>query len=382
MNKINFRKIPAKNIDVLIIDEYGFDFLKECIPKSASCTVIPLPNNISLTIPFAMSIRFIFNCLLKSLRGKKKLIVLLESLIETTNPKAIISFNDNNTFMGELQSKYPEILVISVQNGIRVDYPSSHGGWDKSALIPNYCGFGDYEKGFMLEKMVLIREYIKAGSLKLGLVLSEIDSKLNEVYDICFISAFRHKKELAGQRMVEPMLKTQKLLFDIISGICACNNYSLAVAMTYEISSENYDVELDYYRAGIDYSHIQFLPNNLTSFDSYHNGFSSKLVIALWSTLSIELFGAGKRTIFGGILHTQQKDIYTKLFENMPSEVLLYEQDEDHIGEKIEALLNMTDNEYLEKTALARDYYMRCERPYPHEMIRKRIAEHLNIPVE
>ena len=382
MNKINFRKIPAKNIDVLIIDEYGFDFLKECIPKSASCTVIPLPNNISLTIPFAMNIRFIFNCLLKSLRGKKKLIVLLESLIETTNPKAIISFNDNNTFMGELQSKYPEILVISVQNGIRVDYPSSHGGWDKSALIPNYCGFGDYEKGFMLEKMVLIREYIKAGSLKLGLVLSEIDSKLNEVYDICFISAFRHKKELAGQRMVEPMLKTQKLLFDIISGICACNNYSLAVAMTYEISSENYDVELDYYRAGIDYSHIQFLPNNLTSFDSYHNGFSSKLVIALWSTLSIELFGAGKRTIFGGILHTQQKDIYTKLFENMPSEVLLYEQDEDHIGEKIEALLNMTDNEYLEKTAFARDYYMRCERPYPHEMIRKRIAEHLNIPVE
>jgi len=230
--------------------------------------------------------------------------------------------------------------------------------------------------------MVRIREYIKAGSLKLGLVLSEIDSKLNEVYDICFISAFRHKKEQAGQRMVEPMLKTQKLLFDIISGICACNNYSLAVAMTYEISSENYDVELDYYRAGIDYSHIQFLPNNLTSFDSYHNGFSSKLVIALWSTLSIELFGAGKRTIFGGILHTQQKDIYTKLFENMPSEVLLYEQDEDHIGEKIEALLNMTDNEYLEKTAFARDYYMRCERPYPHEMIKKRIAEHLNVPVE
>jgi hypothetical protein len=178
------------------------------------------------------------------------------------------------------------------------------------------------------------------------------------------------------------MLKTQKLLFDMISGICACNNYSLAVAMTCDISSENYDTELEYYRAGIDYSHIQFLPNNQNRFDSYHIGFSSKLVIALWPTLSIELFGAGKRAIFGGILHTLLKDIYTKLFENMPSEVLLYEQDEDHIGGKIEALLNMTDNEYIEKTAFARDYYMRCERPYPHEMIKKRIAEHLNIPIE
>lgn len=382
MNNINFRKIPAKNIDVLIIDEYGFDFLKECIPKSVSYTVIPLPNSLCLTIPFAMRIRFIFNCLLKLLRGKKKLILLLESLIETTNPKAIISFNDNNTFMGELQRKYPETLVISVQNGIRVDYPSSHGGWDKFALIPHYCGFGDYEKDFMLEKRVRIREYIKAGSLKLGLVLSEIDSKQNEVYDICFISAFRHKKILTHQKIAEPMLKTQKLLFDTISEICACNNYSLAVAMTYDISSEIYDIELDYYRVGIDYSHIRFLPNNRTRFDSYHIGFSSKLVIALWSTLSIELFGAGKRTIFGGILHTQQKDIYTKLFENMPSEVLLYGQDEYHIWGKIEALLNMTDNEYLEKTAFARDYYMRCERPYPHEMIRKRIAEHLNIPDE
>ncbi|MBC8393432.1 MAG: hypothetical protein H8E17_12805, partial [Deltaproteobacteria bacterium] len=140
--------------------------------------------------------------------------------------------------------------------------------------------------------------------------------------------------------------------------------------------------ELDYFKGSNLHSQIKFIPNNRASFNSYKIGFSSKLIIALWSTLSIELFGAGKRAIFGGLLYTPRKDIYTKLFENMPSDVLLYEQDEDHIRKKIDSLLKMTDEQYLEKTAFARNYYMRCERPYPHEMIKKRIADHLNIPAE
>jgi surface carbohydrate biosynthesis protein len=369
--------ISYQKVDILIIDKHGYEWIKKCLPTQANHIMIPYGS-----IPILVRLKYFILIALNLLKGETKFFLFCISLVEALEPKVIISFNDNNNFMGDLQEKLPDKLVISVQNGARVDHAASTGGWDEYTHIPHYYGFGDYEKSLMLEKGVRIREYIKAGSLKLGLVLSEIDSKQNEEYDICFISAFRHKKIQAHQEIVEPMLKTQKLLFSTISGICACNNYSLAVAMTYDISSENYDIELDYYRAGIDYSHIQFLPNNRTRFDSYHIGFSSKLVIALWSTLSIELFGTGKRAIFGGISHTQQKDIGAKLFENMPSEVLLYEQGEDHIGKKIEVLLNMADNEYLKKTAFARDYYMRCERPYPHEMIKKRIAEHLNAPVE
>ena len=48
----------------------------------------------------------------------------------------------------------------------------------------------------------------------------------------------------------------------------------------------------------------------------------------------------------------------------------------------LEKIMNMSDKSYFEKTAFARNYYMRCERPYPHEMIQKRIADHLNIPID
>lgn len=362
----------------MVIDEFGSNWINECIPGSASYQVIPLGSS----IPYILRPKFFFKVLLGIFQGRSRFYSLYESLIETLKPKVIISFTDNNTFMGNLQKIFPKTLVISVQNGLRTNHKDSISGWDNNASVPHYYGFGNYEEELITEIKVNIEEYVKAGSLKLGLALSQYENKNNEEFDICFISQFRYPPLKKRPKLSELMLKTQKELFRIVLGISLHNKLKMSVALASNTDDDYYQNELDYFKGSNLHSQIKFIPNNRASFNSYKIGFSSKLIIALWSTLSIELFGAGKRAIFGGLLYTPRKDIYTKLFENMPSDVLLYEQDEDHIRKKIDSLLKMTDEQYLEKTAFARNYYMRCERPYPHEMIKKRIADHLNIPAE
>lgn len=368
--------IPYQKTDILIVDKYGYDWIRECLPPQANHIMIPYGAIVLVAkLKYFLSIVL---CILKS----EKYSSFCAALVKTLGAKVVISFNDNNAFLGNLQDKFPDKLVIAVQSGARSGHDSCTGSWGANVAIPHYYGFGDYEKDLMNEKKLRICEYVKAGSLKLGLALSNHIINNEIVYDICFISQFRHKKQLEDQIAAEPLLKIQKLQFNIIYNICSANNYSLVVAMATDIHDDGYERELDYYKSGGGYSNIKFAANDRMDFTSYNTGISSRLSISLWSTLSFELFGCGQRTLFSGLLYHLDKQCYKKLLGNMPSDVLLYEMEESHIREKIEALLNMTDNEYLEKTAFARDYYMRCERPYPHEMIKKRIAEHLNVPVE
>ena len=97
-----------------------------------------------------------------------------------------------NITMGRLQEHFPDKLIISVQNGNREHQADSVGtkkymaGWEMGTPIPNYYGFGEYEKDLMLELGVRAKSYIKAGSLKMGMVLSQRQSIiLEEKYDIC-----------------------------------------------------------------------------------------------------------------------------------------------------------------------------------------------------
>jgi surface carbohydrate biosynthesis protein len=369
--------IPYQKTDILIIDKYGYDLLKECLPSQANHIIIP-----NGSIILVAKLKYFLLIALNILKGETRFSSMYATLVKTLDPNVIISFNDNNAFLGKLQEKFPDKLVIAVQNGVRVGLDLCIGSWRVNTAIPHYYGFGDYEKDLMKERKLRICEYVKVGSLKLGLVLSSQNINNKFVHDICFISQFHYKRELEIMKRVEPIYKTQRLLFDIIYNICLVNNYSLVVAMVKGIHDDDYERELDYYKSEREASNIKLVPNDRKGITSYNTGFSSRLVVSLWSTLSFELFGCGQRTLFSGLLHNPDKQYYKELLKNMPSDLLLYEMEENHFQGKIEALLNMTDKEYLEKTAFSRSYYMRCERPYPHEMIKERIAEHLNIPVE
>ena len=374
------RKITKQKIDIIVFGDFGSVWIKDCLPERSNHILITLDS-----VSYVLSVKFFFLVFLNIINGKGKM-SLYYSLIETLDSKVIISFIDNQTSIGKIQDNFPDKLVISVQNGLRVNN-SSLGGWGMNTPIPHYYGFGDYEKDLMLEKKARVREYIKAGSMKMGLVLSQRASSLHQKsYDICFVSSFKVKPK--GAPSIKPSLDNIKHIFDILLRICTKNKYNLCVAMYGEKINSNIRPDTDlqkeicFYQSGNEDQNIKFIPNDFVNMKSYDTALRSKIIIGYRSTLLIELLGAKKKILFGGLLNPFDKLITEKAFKNLPGEVLFEEIEENHIRDKIEVLMNMTDEEYLDKTAFTRNYYMRCERPYPHEMINKRISEHLKIPAE
>jgi len=368
------KKISYQKIDILVFDKFGLEHIRSCFPDKLKNIVIPLDS-----IPYILMYKFFIFFLVNIFLGETKIYSLYGSLISVLNPKVVITFNDNNDFMSKLYEKFPEKLVISVQNGIRTNNQDSLGGLKKIDSLPYYYGFGEYEKELFLKNNINTKNYINAGSLKMGLALSKYGIKPTYNNDICFISQYRYPPLKKFPDMVKKMLVIQKTLFDIVLRYSLYNKLKLSVAMNNNSNADYYQIELDYFKESNPHEQIKFIPNDQTNFSTYKIGLSSKLIISLWSTLSIELFGMGRRTIIGGYLHPEWKNYFEDLLKNMPCEVLLYEINKKHVQGKIEKLINMSDEVYLEKTEYARNHYMRFKEPYPHEMIKKQIAKHLSI---
>jgi len=383
-SKLNyFRRFPDQKINIVILDEFGAVFIKECLPQNSNHIVLPLRK-----IVFIISFQYLYLLTISLLKRKWKYIIFLRAMIDITSPKVIISFTDNNSTMGELKKLYPDKLVISVQNGLRTENIVSCG-WTESTLIPCYYGFGDYERRLMRTLNLKVNNYVIAGSLKMGLFLTNQRKNINaNKYDICFISFYRDKKTKPNPQIIQSLLDLNKELFQIVKNICMANNYSLCVALFSQRKSDdsridmNYEEEIEYYDTSNDSINIDYIPNSISEMGSYKTVLESNCTIGLRSTLLYESFGRGKRILLGNLLYKPENVYDKKLLSNMAGENIIYEMEEKHIQGKIETLMNMSDEEYIDKIELARNYYMRCERPYPHEMIKKRITEHLNLSTE
>ena len=115
-----FEKIVKKKYDVLIIDHAGKEWLRYCIPKDYTSFVVDTSN----AIPFIKNVYFLYNFFIHFFKNRLVGVSLLSAIILELKPKVVITFIDNNSFMGKLQTIFPEILVISVQNGVRLNDPS------------------------------------------------------------------------------------------------------------------------------------------------------------------------------------------------------------------------------------------------------------------
>jgi surface carbohydrate biosynthesis protein len=380
ITKINIQK--KETVDVLIIDFFGYEVINECLPNSATHKVIELTKS----IPVYVSFNFLINIFIILVTRSIKSVALYELYTKLLMPKVVITFNDNNLYFGKLAKIFPKLLFISIQNGTR--YMRSFGDLVEKPSVPIYYGFGEYEKKLLTENQVQIQKYVNAGSIKMGILLSQQNKINSKKYDICFVSYFRIKNNKKPNNLSQSLMDVNKQLFDIIANICFEKKYSLCVVMFSEKGNSvsradsDYNLELEYYQKDNVDQNIDYVSNKFLEMGSYKTAMESRCVIGLCSTLLFEVFGTKIRTLFGNMLFKPFYEDDRILLKSMSVENILYEMDKKHIQSKIETLMNMPDEEYINKTKFARYYYMRCERPYPHEMIKKNITEHLNIPVE
>ena len=106
-----FSVIKKTKCDVAVIDRSGDEWLKYCIPENLSVSSIDIHNS----LPIVASFSFAYNVIRIIKQNGINGVSLLSVVISELQPKVVLTLSDNNSFMGELQSAFPDILFISVQ---------------------------------------------------------------------------------------------------------------------------------------------------------------------------------------------------------------------------------------------------------------------------
>ena len=415
MRKIRF--LNSQNIDVLIIDESGSEYIKPCIPNCASFAILPVRND----LPFIPSFGFLFRLLFNIMNIKSLRYAFFFSIVESLKPKVIISFIDNSNDLGILHNQFPDKLTIAVQNGNR-----SGRKFPLCALstypVSVYYGFGFQVGELLKDSGINVKEYVSAGSLIYSLFKKQITIKHDHIsgslhyfnkelktlnsremetlvellkgpsshekkYDICFISSY-YDGYYYGQELE---IEQQEKIFLILLKICKEYGFSLSVALRYEspslslrtsnldTSSKNLNDEINYFSKMDAEGIAELIPNNYSFFGGYRLSSNSSVIVSVNSTLAFEMFGAGKKTLFGA---SADNFSLAKLWDSLgnynkfPDMNLLDDFNKESMCKKINFLLKIDNNDYLDKTKNARMHYMNnIDEKSADELIKNRIND-------
>ncbi len=367
--------IGKKNYDVLIVDREGSEWLEYCIPKKCTYFAVEVRN----TIPFVKSFSFFYNLIKCIARHGASSTALLSAIILELNPKVVITFIDNLKFMGKLQTIFPRVLVISVQNGVRDRGDHSFESYKDYLSFPHYFGFGKNEYELMKDKNCSVKKYFPIGSLKAGVFLSEFYQKTedNKIRSICFVSQYRHK--LLNSPILEygELIKSFEMACRLLSEFSQKNNIGINVVMATESTNKHHQSELVFFQELFDCDNVVFHANKRAYMSSYQVGINSDLIIAFHSTLLFELFGTGKKVLLFGSVDQDLVDNFDceNSFNAMPDECLLNSWNYGEFEEKVSSLLEMDDSSFLDIAKTAKKYYMNFGDEYPHQIIYNAIQD-------
>ena len=366
------KKLNVQKTDVMIVDAVNVDCIKQCIPDGASVEVLPLRG----VIPWLMKPRFFIRVCARLIQKQSLGHSIICAIIDVVKPKVLITYVDNSPLVGDLQTIFPKKIMISVQNGLRSEIPLL-GASDGNFKLPRIVyGFGVYEKTLFEKMGVKVFEYIPVGSLKYGL-FQHNNPKVENKYDICYIPSFVNPRygEIGASKAQQMGREYGKQLFLNLLRVCKDNGYRLSVALKGRAGSKlNYN-ERNYFKS-LDPDNVAKLVDvSQNDLGSYKTVASATINVALLSTIAMETFGGG-----GKVLWVHPPDLLAEWgvamnYEKIPDELILESLGPDLIKKKFITLSKMEQKTYLKITESARKFYMKCQRPYPHDMIKKRIAD-------
>jgi surface carbohydrate biosynthesis protein len=363
---------------VLIIDDAGSQYIVHCIPEFCNYKIvknrecIPYVNSVSF---FALLVKYI---VIFGIGSK----ALYSAIIDELQPKIVITFTDNNSFFGTLYSSFPEKKIISVQNGIRTSNINCIGVSRDCYQFGDYYTFGSFEKDIYTHMGGSFENYYDVGSLKLGLFLSKYKEVLcseRNKKTISFVSQYRKSLTIGNNKHNCKIIETIKEIYKLTVLWSINKGYSVSVLMANEKISSDYESELRFFKEVLTNENVEYCNNVKSRMTSYKEAMSSCLIIGLDSTLLLEMFGCNNKVIWGV---SSDADLIkdrglVKYKEILPKEVMLYNLRKKSFNEKVDNLISMNQDEYIELTESARKYLMNIGVPYPHEIISKDIERYL-----
>lgn len=367
-NKITFKN--PKKATILIYDYAGSDVLIDSMLYGLEYSIFPARLEF-----FYISPQILFRMVKKLLVFDFKYLNKINSYVykgyflscvEYINPKIVITYADNDFTFQWLSKKYNNAEFYAIQNGTRAKScltETDRKGFIKKISMPHFVCFGqnvvDNYRKFGHE----INDPVCLGSLRAGYysAINKIPSK--NTFDVCVISEYADHNGTINDR----------IFLDLINMYVKKNNKSVVIALRNWIgvwSDEEYEFFFKIF--GEKVTIIRQNENDRSS--TYNTMAASNVIISNYSTAALEAFGWGKKVLLCNIGDIYGLTIYEIYNHNLFS---IKSMDYKIFENKMNKLLDMDQNEFVELTQELRRYTMNYHSELPVHVYMRNIIENL-----
>jgi len=332
---------------VLIFDDLCADWLARAVPKSARQERVSI--RFSYPILFCWSFwRVLVTLSVNRLtrKGSSYSLIYLQALLESIQPKIVLSGADNNKNLAQLAHCTEDIQFIFVQTALR----DTNQGFPRNISLPHYLAFGHCESNIFDVCQVKCPRYKPIGSLKLGYALSDPSPPVFSSTDLCFISDHRPGQPFAAASALEQAIASNSdQLFIHTARYARKNKLTLRVIGK---AREPYwqRMEKRHYEELADNYFVEYISTDKvdSALNSYHAVFASSIVINNASTLGFEALVTKKKVLFGATMNSHLVEHWgvSEYFFGVPEIISLSAAHFSHFEEKLNALDKISASEY------------------------------------
>jgi len=300
IQRLSTRKIiwsRPKRRPVLLIDPSGIDILTQFIAIKDVEILDFEETNIWILIQTILRLQFSTSA-------------YVVAYIESTQPKVVITFIDNDVSFYKLKNLCPKTKFVAIQNGLRANYSgsSSLGFFDQLSVALNeaelssdhLCVFGSASAAQLTR--FIKTDTVTVGSLKNNL-FNAFGGKLDVVSDVVLISQYPpfsvHEVSRCiyfGKQPVSLLdfYRIESTVAKLIAQYCSVNGLSLTVCG--KRNSLDSD-EQKFFADSIGQLPWSYEPRGST-YSTYEIASAAKIVVSIDSTVGQEFLARGKRVAF------------------------------------------------------------------------------------
>lgn len=370
-----------KHLDFIIFDEAHSQYLLKIINKRHSVYIIKLRPadyfiNFSLLKKFIiflpkLSLVKIYNHprgILIGLLNELRLIYY-RSLILLIQPKAVITFIDNNIIFNELSQSLKIIPFIGIQNGLRLVHEKA-----RNYHVQHLFSFGNNESTYFKNIGYEVENYYPCGSFIPSRHLRNKDEPLSNKYDILIVSCWRGNIGYPIEQV--DTMNSMREMDTLISKYIKKNNIKAAVAFRNERDGVHWFVpeigknEEEYFKEiygdNVDIIDVDFKSRNI-----YKLIQESNLIVSGFSTsVLLEAYGFQKKIMYYNFTN---KDIYHSIFDHS---ITSDKSDYKSFSKELDKLIQIKQSDYVNQHSFNMKHYMDFPKDYNvTKFISKKIEE-------
>tara|TARA_Y100001960_G_C14736999_1_gene860868 strand:- start:1133 stop:2098 length:966 start_codon:yes stop_codon:yes gene_type:complete len=301
------------------------------------------------------------------------------ALMDSYQPKVVLSFADQNQLLGLYQLYRDEVLVISVQNAVR--HPHQ---FLRLAQAPHFFALGSDARRNFDKYQIPYKQCLASGSLPLGIFCSR--NSINKCPGkLVFVSSYRFgfdhtNPDQAVDEYTSAQERAHSLVFRHALRYAKQSNRVLTVIAKGKVRYEgqHFAEEKAYFERLAGENEFTLSSTVKDTFNSYHQVLTAEFIIGLDSTLLYEAFSVGARVLFCWGADQYLIENAGDLIERLPKPVLLESSDYADFFEKADFARGLSDQAYKSMIAAGQSEYVNSSQYFPvHEKLKQEINAHL-----